>query len=260
MKRWTQVLCASSFLAILAVSVDAQPSRFRIGFLGPPEEPRFSELRNGLVRGLSEQGFPEESFEILEARVPRGDKSGVKAAVEKFIKQRVNVLFAIGSKMAKPARKVSPDLPIVYLTPGDPVKHRLAKSLAHPGGNTTAMTFEHPELAGKRLDLLRETLPKLQRVLILFDPRDGSPRRGAKAARKAASKLGLTLVERETRRPEDIKDGLKALRDVDALLAIPASNWLLQGNDSHSERKAGSHHVSRTVGNYRRSINDLWDK
>jgi putative ABC transport system substrate-binding protein len=220
MTRTRGVLCAIGVLVFFVLSIEAK-GPVRIGFLGPPEEPRFSELRQGLIEGLREQGFPEASYEIMEARVPRGDPAGVQAAVTTFLRQRVQVLFAIGSTMAKPARQVSPDVPMVYLTPGDPVKHGLVQSLAHPGGNTTAMTFEHPELAGKRLELLKEVLPTLRRVLILFDPRDGSPRRGAKAARQAASQLGLTLVERETRRPEDIARGLEALGEVDALLAIP---------------------------------------
>jgi putative ABC transport system substrate-binding protein len=83
------------------------------------------------------------------------------------------------------------------------------------------MTFEHPGLAGKRLEILKEIRPNLQKVLILFDPRDGSPRRGAKAARKAAKGLSLILVERETRNIEDISNGLKALDEVDAYLVVP---------------------------------------
>jgi putative ABC transport system substrate-binding protein len=126
-----------------------------------------------------------------------------------------------GSQLAKLAREVSAELPIVYLTPGDPVEQGLAASLAHPGGNTTAMTFEYPELAGKRLELLQEMLPWVRRVLILYDPRDGSSRRGATAAREAAPQLGLTLVEREMRSQEDLTHGLQALAEVDALLVIP---------------------------------------
>jgi putative tryptophan/tyrosine transport system substrate-binding protein len=145
----------------------------------------------------------------------------VRIALEKFTEQRVKVLFAIGSKMVKLARKVSSDLPIVYITPGDPVKHGLVASLSHPGGNTTAMTFEHPELAGKRLEILMQLLPRVRRVLILYDPRDGSPRRGAKAARQAASNLGLTLLEREARISEDITRGLQDLGEADAFLSVP---------------------------------------
>jgi len=215
------VLFLIAGLVFGAAVAEAQGRSGRIGMLGPPEEPRFSEVRDGLKQGLREQGYAEPTMEILEARVTRGDREGGRAAVEDFLQRRVQVLVVIGSQLARLARDVSAEVPIVYLTPGDPVRHGLATSLAHPGGNTTAMTFEYPELAGKRLQLLQEMLPQVRRVLILYDPRDGSPRRGAAAAREAAPQLALTLVERETRSRDDITHGLEALAEVDAFLVIP---------------------------------------
>jgi putative tryptophan/tyrosine transport system substrate-binding protein len=97
----------------------------------------------------------------------------------------------------------------------------LVMSLARPGGNTTGMTFEYPELSGKRLELLTELAPKVRRVLVMYDPRDDSPKQGVEAARDAAPKLGIALVQRETRTSQEITQALKALSDVDAFLAIP---------------------------------------
>jgi putative ABC transport system substrate-binding protein len=85
----------------------------------------------------------------------------------------------------------------------------------------TAMTFEYPELSGKRLELLRELAPRVRRVLVLYDSRDASPRQGAAAARVAAPPLGITLVEREVRSADDIARALKDLDEADALLGIP---------------------------------------
>jgi putative ABC transport system substrate-binding protein len=85
----------------------------------------------------------------------------------------------------------------------------------------TAMTFEYPELSGKRLDLLKEMLPRVRRVWALYDPRDASPRQGAANARDAAPKLGITLIERETQSAKEITSALEGLREADALLAIP---------------------------------------
>jgi len=203
-----------------AVAVAQEPSD-RIGMLGPQEEPRFSELRDGLRQGLRDQGYAEQAIEILEVRVTREEQESVRVAVEDFLRQRVKVLVVIGSKLTKLARQVSSELPIVYITPGDPVEQGLAASLARPGGQTTAMTFEYPELTGKRLQLLQEMLPGLRRVLILYDPRDESPRGSVAVARQAAPKLGLTLVERETRSQDDIARGLKGLTEVEAFLVIP---------------------------------------
>lgn len=91
-------------------------------------------------------------------------------------RQRVTVLFVLGSAVVRLARETAPHLPILFVTPGDPVAAGLVASLARPGGNMTAMTFEYPELSGKRLELLRELTPRIRRVLALYDPRDASPR------------------------------------------------------------------------------------
>jgi ABC-type uncharacterized transport system substrate-binding protein len=85
----------------------------------------------------------------------------------------------------------------------------------------TALTFEYPELSGKRLQLLRELAPRVRRVLALYNSRDASLRQGAAAARVAATGLGITLVEREVRSADEIPRGLKGLDEADALLGIP---------------------------------------
>jgi putative tryptophan/tyrosine transport system substrate-binding protein len=157
----------------------------------------------------------------LEAKVPRGDQAAAGAAVEKFERDRAAVLFTIGSELARVAQQVAPELPIVFVTPGDPVAAGLAASLARPGGNATALTFEFPELSAKRLELLTLLNPQARRVLVIYDPRDASPRQGLSHARDAAPKLGLTLLEREARSSEDIERGLASLSEADALMAFP---------------------------------------
>ena len=151
----------------------------------------------------------------------RGDHAGARTTVERLVQLRAKVLFVIGSELARLARQVSTGIPIVFVTPGDPVASGLVSSPAHPGGNMTAMTFEYPELAGKRLELLKEIVQRARRVLIFYDPRDASPRQGVTAAREAAPKLGVTLLERETRNREELTKALEALGRADALLAIP---------------------------------------
>jgi putative ABC transport system substrate-binding protein len=129
-------------------------------------------------------------------------------------------LFVIGSALARLAREAAPQLPIIFVTPGDPVAAGLVASFARPGGNMTAMMFEYPELSGKRLELLRELAPRVRRVLVIYDARDASPRQGVAAARAAATALGITLVEREVRDAEGITRGLKDLDGVEALLGV----------------------------------------
>jgi putative ABC transport system substrate-binding protein len=188
------------------VLTEVSAQSWRVGVLGPAES-RFDEVADGLKAGLRDHGYVEGSIELLEGRVQRGDQAGARAAAERLIRQHARVLFVIGSELARLARQVSAELPIVFLTPGDPVAAGVVSSLAHPSGNTTGMTFEYPELTGKRLELLKEMVPSIRRVLVLVDPRDASPRQGLAAARDAATRLGLTLVEREARSREDITQG-----------------------------------------------------
>lgn len=211
-------------LAVLCIAdapAEAQVDAARIAVLGPAEEPRFSEVLGGLRRGLRDHGYLAEAAEIIEGKVARGDAAGARAKVEGFLRRRVAVLFVIGSELARLARQVSADLPIVFITPGDPVVAGLVASLARPGGNTTGMTFEYPELSAKRLELLQALSPAMRKVVVLYDPRDASPTQGIAAAREGAAKLGLALVERQTRSRDDVMRGLQALGEADALLAIP---------------------------------------
>jgi putative tryptophan/tyrosine transport system substrate-binding protein len=198
----------------------AQDTPRRLAILGPAEEPRFSQVAAGLEQGLREHGFPPGSIEILQAKVERGDHEAARAVVSGFLQSRAEVAFIIGSELARVARQVSPGLPILFITPGDPVAAGLVASLSRPGGNTTAVTFEYPELSAKRLEIIKTIRPNAERVLAFYDPRDGSSRLAIASAREAAPKLGLSLVEHEVTSRSDAIRGLDALDRAHAFLAI----------------------------------------
>ena len=204
-----------------AVAQAQQAKERRIAVIGAPEEPRFSEVVAGLKNGLRELGYAKPSLVVQEVKIARSEEKGVKSVVEGLLRQQAQVLFLIGSRLLKPVREASAEVPVVFLTPGDPVAAGLVASLARPGGNTTAMTFEYPELSGKRLELIKEIAPKVRRVLAIYDPRDPSPRQGIMAARQAAPSLGLTLIEREARGREELLRALEVMAEVDAYLSIP---------------------------------------
>ena len=196
-------------------------NELRIAVIGAPEEPRFSEVVAGLRRGLSEIGYAGPSVVLHETRIARTEERRVKPLIEELLKERIQVLFLIGSRLLDPVRKVSQDVPVVFISPGDPVASGLIASLARPGRNATAMTFEYPELSGKRLELLKEIAPRVRRVLALYDSRDPSPLQGLEAARRAAPDLGLTLVERDVRSLDEFRRALGAIDGADAYLSVP---------------------------------------
>jgi len=180
------VIDRRAFLLVTA-SAPAAPRGFagtaRVALIGA-DEPRFDEIARGLRQGLDDH---RAGTGIVEARVPRGDARVIRETAERVVREGAAVVFAVGSVVARAARAAAPSTPIVFLTPGDPIVAGLVASLARPGGHTTGMTVEYPELTAKRLGLLREILP----VLAVHDPDDASPRQGLEAARGAADTVGV---------------------------------------------------------------------
>jgi putative ABC transport system substrate-binding protein len=221
-RKWVGIVAVGvTFMMCGAMATAQQTKEPRIAVIGAPEEPRFSEVVAGLKKGLGELGYAPPSLVVHEIKIARAEEKSAKSIVEDLLRQKAQVLFLIGSRLLKPVREASAEVPVIFITPGDPVAAGLVASLARPGGNTTAMTFEYPELSGKRLELVKEIAPRVRRVLAVYDPKDPSPRQGMMAARQAAPNLGLTLVEREARGREELLRGLEAIAEADAYLSIP---------------------------------------
>ena len=195
MTLWTigaRILLVSQLL-ICATGVVAAPAV--VGFIAPDEEPRFTNLVEGLRQGLQAAGMGAEIVVILEHRVERGDAAGALRAARSLTTGDARVAFVVGTELTKLVRSATRDLPIVFITPGDPVRAGIATTLGHPGNNLTGMTFEFSELSAKRLELLKEISPSARRVGVVYDARDNSPRQGFAAAKVGATRLGIQLVE-----------------------------------------------------------------
>jgi putative tryptophan/tyrosine transport system substrate-binding protein len=215
------VLLLIGFTLAAIHSAEAQGAKHVIAVIGAPEEPRFSHMVSGLKKGLSELGYASPSLIIHQTKVARAEERKAKSLIETLLQHKPQVLFLIGSRLLKPVREVSTQVPVVFITPGDPVAAGLVASLSRPAGNSTAMTFEYPELSGKRLQLLKEITPKIRRVLAIYDSSDASPQQGLMAAREAAPTIGVSLVEREARSREELLRALNAVEESDAYLSIP---------------------------------------
>jgi putative tryptophan/tyrosine transport system substrate-binding protein len=214
------LLVAMVFIAAIS-RANAQHKDVRIAVVGAPEEPRFTDIVSGLKNGLGELGYTSSSLVVYETKLSRAEEKNAKPLIENLLQRKAQVLFLIGSRLLKPVRDVSAQVPVVFITPGDPVAAGVVKSLSRPAGNTTAMTFEYPELSGKRLSLLKEITPKVRRVLAIYDPRDPSPQQGIRAAREVAPRVGVSLVEREARSREELLVALEAVEESDGYLSMP---------------------------------------
>jgi putative tryptophan/tyrosine transport system substrate-binding protein len=137
---------------------------------------------------------------------------------DELVRLKVDVIVASSAPPALAAKKVTTSVPIVFVSVADPVGLGLVASLARPGGNTTGLADSGPDLVGKRLELLRELVPKLRRVAVLWHSGNPGNLLQLKAAEVAARTLGMQLEPVPVQGPNDFDSAFKAVRGADGLL------------------------------------------
>lgn len=178
------------------------------------------------VHGLRALGYVEGQNLLLERRSAEGISGRFGEIAAELARLKVDVIVTASDTMTRAARAASTTIPIVMTVGGDPVAMGLVKSLGHPGGNITGLTFQvGPEIDAKRLQLLREMLPAASRIAFLANKEEGSwETLAGKSVRAAAQAMGLTLVRVEAAR-DGYTDALAqvGLARVDALFVARSS-------------------------------------
>jgi len=175
-----------------------------------------------LQDGLQELGYREDKDFTIGVRFTQGKVGELPAAARDLVRGGADIIVTSrGSNAAKAAQMATDRIPIVFIDGGDPVGMGLVKSLAHPGGNITGVASLDVELAPKRLEIFRELVPGLKRVLLVYDATNVYAVAQLEAYRAAAQHLGLTLVERPVRSQEAAGAAITGLRkgDVDGIFS-----------------------------------------
>ncbi len=212
MNRKIIICLLTTALLSTAPLVEAQQTKKvpRIGFLVPGSPSSFSTRIDAFRQGLREQGYVEGKNIFIEYRYEEGEFDRFPDVAAELVRLKVDLIFAVGTTAAQAARSATRTIPIVA-TSGDPVGTGLVASLARPGGNITGLSLLSPELSGKRLELLKETVPKISRVAVLLNPT--TPATGPQSAETqvAAGSLGVQLQLLETRSPNDLDPAFSAI-------------------------------------------------
>jgi len=148
------------------------------------------------------------------------------------VQQKPDLLYCVADPDPQACQKATTTIPVVFTQVSDPVKSGLVKSLARPGGNLTGIGSLRAELTAKRLQLFKETVPSLRRVLVTYDPRAPEEQEAVTIARGAARRLDLTLLERPITAALEIEPALAELRDGgrDGILVVqPGPNLNILG-------------------------------
>jgi putative ABC transport system substrate-binding protein len=201
----------------------------RIGYLGtssPSLEPHYVEAFRQKLRDL---GNIEGQNIVIEYRWAEGQDDRLPALAAELVRLKADVIVTTGTPGTLAATQATKTIPIVMASSGDPVRSGLVASFAHPGGNVTGFTIQAPELEGKRLELLKEVVPKLSRVAVLWNPANPALRLVFEQTRLAASTLHLTLQPVvEVRRVGDFEDAFaKIVRARPRALVVTVDRLLL---------------------------------
>jgi len=197
-------------LLVGAVIADAQQSGNvpRIGWLGFPTREAARAYVQVFQQGLKDLGWVEGRNITIEWRFADGKPEHLPALMAELIQLRVDMIVVPSTPPSLIAKQATTSIPIVTVGGGDPVELGLAASLARPGGNVTGLTSTMgPEIAGKQLEVLKETVPKVSRMAILWNPATPGNALALKEAEIAARTLGVQLERVEARRLGDL-DGV----------------------------------------------------
>jgi putative ABC transport system substrate-binding protein len=178
----------------------------------PPEPPRMESLR----QALRQLGFVEGQNISIELRYARAGLQQLPELAAELVRMKVDVLIAFGDLTPRIVQQATPTIPIVAIS-DDIVGAGLVTSLSRPGANTTGLTIMSPELSAKRLEVLREMVPGMSRVVALWDPTTGASQ--VEATKRAAESLNLGLQVLEVQRREDIVEAFRTAQSerADAL-------------------------------------------
>jgi putative tryptophan/tyrosine transport system substrate-binding protein len=183
-----------------------------------------------LVRALLALGYVEGKNIVFEYRYAEGKDERFPTLADELVKLKVDVLLTPGTPATLAAKTATRTIPIVFTAVADPVPTGLVDSLARPGGNITGFTEISEVLAGKRLELLKETIPKLSRVAVLWNPKNPGNAQQWKESQLAGKKLGLQLHSLEISSADKYEGAFKeAIKARSAALAV-AQDSLAQFN------------------------------
>src|SRR5215470_16101358 len=202
MKRKITGLALSALLMLVALNrllicdvVAAEHTKpVRIGVLTDSWGPTPGVV--GLRDGLKERGYRENQDFVIGVRFTQGDVTALPPAARELVQQGVDILCTNNPAPAKAAQMATNRIPIVFYGAGDPIGLGLIKSFAHPGGNITGVTDLDLELDSKRLEIFKEMIPGLTRVLFPYDKNDSFSLAQAKIYRDSARRLKIMLIEK----------------------------------------------------------------
>jgi len=226
------VCCSGALLFALCTPVSAQQAGKvpRIGFLDPTSSAVSKARIEAFRQGLRKLGYTEGKNIAIDYRFADGKPKRLNDLATELVRRNVDIIVTRAIPGAVAAQQATIKTPIVFVGVADAVAVRLVASLARPGGNITGLTSLAPELSGKRLELLRQTSPKVSRVAVLRNPTNSGDSIIWKETEEAAQALGLQLHSIEVRNANDLKNAFESATRANDQGLVTLPDPLLQSH------------------------------
>jgi len=214
------VLCCAA-VAPLA-SAAPTPQVPKVAFLGASTAQQAGHLLKAFKQGLRERGYEEGKNIVIETRFADGQFERLPALAADLVSLKVDVIFAPPTVAVHAARKATQTIPIVFALVADPVGAGFVQSLAHPGGNITGLSTINVELGAKRLELLKEAVPKAKHVAVLYNPDDGTNVLQLSQTEQATKALAIRLLPVAVKKPDEFAPAFARMQHegADALIVM----------------------------------------
>ena len=271
MRYCRRVVTAISLLGFVAMpfAVNAQPTAkiSRIGLL--LLSPTFGNYVDGFRQAMRDQGYREGRNLLLEIRAAEGRADRLADLAADLVRSRVDIMVVESGAAAIAAKKATQTIPIVMGVVGDPLSAGLVTNLARPGGNITGLTLQAPELSAKRLQILKEVLPKTGLVSIIYNATNPSSRAFIEETKVAAKSLRLELQLVEVRAPADLDAAFRAVKDARPSAFMTLADGMMFGSRSRIAEFAANNRLpgifperefaeAGGLMSYGPNLNDVW--
>jgi len=223
------LLACFAVVGFVDLAEAGQARVYRVGVIhqGGAYQAVVEGLRDSLRQFEHQQG---ETHFVLEIRDTKGDLKAVDETARNLEHDKIDLIYAVATSVSIAVRKATTDIPIVFCAAADPVGLGLVDSFAKPGGRLTGVYFLAADLTAKRLETLKDILPKLRRVVTFYDPSNPVTGEASKLGRQEARRLQVEFVERHVASVQDFQTALQVIRpnEFDAFLLVADAMVLSQ--------------------------------
>jgi putative tryptophan/tyrosine transport system substrate-binding protein len=229
-RRWFVTRLPLALVAApLAAEAQATVKVPRIAFLSTTASPD-SPTTLAFRRGLQDLGYVEGQSIVIEWRWGGGHTERFSGYAAEVVRLNVDVIVAANDLAGRAAQQATTTIPIVVVVIGDPIGGGFAATLNRPGRNVTGLTSLSPDVAAKRLQIIKEAIPSASRIGLLVDTNDGAYRQGLNTVETAARTLSLQLIVREVKAPREIEDAFRGMVKKGADAAFLIGGTMLYAN------------------------------